>query len=372
MNTTAVARPIARQGRFGPWLFGPAVDLGLFGGSALFALGLVLALSLLDLRPDGLPEWGWLLFVVVIDVAHVWSTLFRTYLDGDELRRHPWRYALIPLAVYLAGVALYSAGHLVFWRVLAYVALFHFIRQQAGWAAVYRARAGQTGRVDRVIDDAAVYLSTLYPVLHWHVKLGETRFAWFVRGDFVDLSAWAAPLVEPARALWLLALAVYVARQVQLYARSGVLMLGKSVVVFTTAAIWYVGIVATNGDFEFTVTNVIVHGVPYFGLLWAYARARREEAPTRLGSRIAAGGLGAFLSLLVALALFEELAWDKLVWHERGWLFGDGGVTLGSVGLALIVPLLSLPQATHYVLDGFIWRRGDTRSRPAQRAALGF
>jgi hypothetical protein len=40
--------------------------------------------------------------------------------------------------------------------------------------------------------------------------------------------------------------------------------------------------------------------------------------------------------------------------------------------LALLVPLLALPQATHYVLDGMLWRRGDTRRLPAQRRALGF
>ncbi|MEO6979448.1 MAG: hypothetical protein ABI113_13750 [Mucilaginibacter sp.] len=27
-----------------------------------------------------------------------------------------------------------------------------------------------------------------------------------------------------------------------------------------------------------------------------------------------------------------------------------------SIVLALVVPLLALPQSTHYVLDGFIWR----------------
>ena len=44
----------------------------------------------------------------------------------------------------------------------------------------------------------------------------------------------------------------------------------------------------------------------------------------------------------------------------------------GAIALALVVPLLTVPQGTHYVLDGLIWRRGDTRTRPSQRAALGF
>ena len=51
---------------------------------------------------------------------------------------------------------------------------------------------------------------------------------------------------------------------------------------------------------------------------------------------------------------------------------GAGHVDLGAIALALVVPLLTVPQGTHYVLDGLIWRRGDTRTRPSQRAALGF
>jgi hypothetical protein len=318
-----------------------------------------------------LPEWGWLGLVVAIDVAHVWSTLFRTYLDGDELRANKLRYFGVPLAAYAIGVGLYLHGSLTFWRVLAYAALFHFVRQQVGWVAVYRARAGQTGRLDRVLDDATVYAATLYPVLHWHVRLAETRFAWFVQGDFVDLSAAAATVLPAARGIWAALLVSFAIRQVVVAAKTGVLHSGKIVVVATTAAVWWVGIVGTNNDYDFTVTNVIVHGVPYFGLLWAYARERQRDAPRALGSQIAASGVAVFFGILLLIAFVEEMAWDKLVWHDRSWLFG-GGVTLQHAALAFVVPLLALPQATHYLLDGFLWRRGETRRLRAQRAALGF
>ena len=35
-----------------------------------------------------LPLWVWAVVIVGIDVSHVWSTLFRTYLDPQEFRRH--------------------------------------------------------------------------------------------------------------------------------------------------------------------------------------------------------------------------------------------------------------------------------------------
>lgn len=356
--------------QLGPWLWSPTRDLAVFGGSALVAAALVLAGPSLGLTGE-LGDWGWLVLVVGIDVAHVWSTIFRTYLDGEELRAHPLRYALVPVLGWAAGAALHLAfGAAGFWRVLAYLALFHFVRQQVGWVALYRAKDRAAARADAWIDGAAVYLATLYPVTHWHAHLASTRFSWFVHGDFVDVSRWALAALPAVRVAWLAALATFALRQLVRSWREGRFVVGKAVVVASTALVWWLGIVATNDDARFTVSNVIVHGVPYAALLWAYARARAAERPGGVVAIVAQGGVTAFFALLVALALAEELLWDRWVWHDRPWLFGHG-TELGPTALALLVPLLAAPQATHYLLDGWLWRRGETRARPAQRAAIG-
>ncbi len=366
------------SGRYGGWFWSPALDLAVFGGSAVFALGLVLGRHLLGAAAE-LPEWGFLLLIVGIDVAHVYSTLFRTYLDAAELRAHPYHYALVPLLGYVLGVSAYQASAALFWSALAYLALFHFVRQAAGWVAVYRARSGRGGLFERVIDDAAIYSATLYPALVWHHELASKNFHWFVAGDFVPLPV-GESFVAVAKAAWLGALAAFFGREAWRFVRGQPLLIGRLVVVITTALSWYVGIVITNSDFDFTVTNVIVHGVPYIALLWAYARATRRAIPdggqaasgrrTLAGDIVAAGG-AAFGLVLLFLAFAEELFWDRLVWHDRAWLFGDG-VTLGAGALSWVVPLLALPQLTHYSLDAFLWRRSETRRLPAQRAALGF
>jgi hypothetical protein len=66
-----------------------------------------------------------------------------------------------------------------------------------------------------------------------------------------------------------------------------------------------------------------------------------------------------FVGLLWLLAYVEELVWDRGVWHQRSWLFGPAW-DLQSLDVYL-VPLLAVPQITHYVLDGFIWRRRTSR-----------
>jgi hypothetical protein len=65
----------------------------------------------------------------------------------------------------------------------------------------------------------------------------------------------------------------------------------------------------------------------------------------------------AFVGLTVLLAYLEEGAWDLLVWREHASLFGGWRLPeLPRELLTLLVPLLILPQATHYVLDAWIWK----------------
>ena len=44
------------------------------------------------------------------------------------------------------------------------------------------------------------------------------------------------------------------------------------------------------------------------------------------------------------------------LWHERAGVFPGPELAVGADSLALVVPLLALPQATHYLLDAWIWR----------------
>lgn len=348
------AAPVDR----GPWIFGRGVDLAVFGGTACVALALVALAPTLGVPAGGdAPTWTWIVGVLLVDVAHVWSTALVTYLDPVERRRWPGRYTLVPIAAFAAGVLAYQLGPDVFWRGLAYVAVFHFVRQQYGWVRLYRARSGQPAedRWGGLVDGAMIYAATLYPLWCWHAALPRA-FSWMRDGDFATgLPAWT---VAPATALYVLIATAYLVVAVR-DARAGRTVWGKHVVVMTTAACWYVGIVATNTDYAFTVTNVFIHGVPYLCLVWLYARvtaARDPGTAAGLGARIVRWGLGAMLGLLWVVAYAEELLWHRGVWHEHERLFG-GALALGPE--ALLVPLLATPQLTHYLVDAFLWRRRD-------------
>ncbi|QDU93891.1 hypothetical protein [Lignipirellula cremea] len=366
--SSSIATPTG-QGRWGPWLFSAPVDLLAFLGSAVLALMLLAYGGWAGLLHEASPEWTWVPLVLLIDVAHVYATGFRVYFDRQELARRPLLYGGGPLLCYVLGVALYSESDLLFWRVLAYLAVFHFIRQQYGWVALYRARAGERDGWGKRIDSGAIYAATLYPLLYWHAHLPR-QFAWFVDGDFGQLPALLSRLAFP---FYVAVLTAYAIRSV-LQWRRGRPQLGKDIVVATTVVCWYVGIVSFNSDYAFTVTNIIIHGVPYMVLVfwfWQFKPAPSQTSQLSLPAADRAAperrswwpALVMFVATIWLLAYAEELLWDWTILRERPWLFGPGFRTPDGWQL-WIAPLLAVPQATHYLLDGFIWRR---RSNPDMR-----
>ena len=62
--------------------------------------------------------------------------------------------------------------------------------------------------------------------------------------------------------------------------------------------------------------------------------------------------------MLLVLAYFEETLWDVFVWQEHSAVFSGLALpfTIPEGMLHLLVPLLTVPQATHYVLDAWIWK----------------
>ena len=264
----------------------------------------------------------------------------------------------VPAAAFLSGVVLYTVAPLYFWRVLAYAAVIHFVRQQYGFMALYKYRMNECSRFERVIDKWLLYLSTLYPLAYWHTHLPR-KFVWFVEGDFLSVSA--LRLSRGVGILYLALIVFYVFKEMLGAIRGQPFNPGKNLVLLTTAFTWYVGIVYYNSDYSFTVTNVVSHGVPYFGLIWIYCRRKwgLQQRNSWLHSISQPKWIGAFIGILIFLAFLEEWIWDVFVWREHIAVFGvwNRFVSLeASAGLSLLVPLLAVPQATHYVLDAFIWK----------------
>jgi hypothetical protein len=334
-----------------PWLRSPRYD-GWFILAPPFLALLVVALLPASYRQSAeLPLLVWVGVVLLIDVAHVYGTLFQTYFDPVQRQQRRTLLWVVPVACYAGGVALHAAGGLVFWRALTYLAVFHFVRQQYGFMRLYaRHEALVAGAW---LSTALIYAATLYPLLYWHLSTPR-NFNWFIDGDFVQYD-W--PLGRHlATGLYLALLFAYISREVWLYRRFHTFNMPRNLLLGGTALSWYAGIVLFNGDLAFTLLNVVSHGVPYLALVWS----RRPAGTRGRGWWARPYGLLLFLGAIGLFAFLEEGLWDGLVWREHGTVFSWFQV-LPPIAeptlLMWLVPLLALPQSTHYVLDGFIWRR---------------
>jgi hypothetical protein len=134
----------------------------------------------------------------------------------------------------------------------------------------------------------------------------------------------------------------------------------KNLIIGGTIVSWYFGIVHFNSDLIFTALNVLSHGIPYMALIWLYESRKEERASNHpFALFFTTYGWILFLGFLALLAFIEEGLWDSMVWKEHGSLFSIFSFLPfleDKTWLAFLIPTLSLPQLTHYILDGYIWR----------------
>ena len=205
----------------------------------------------------------------------------------------------------LLGVALYSEGEHFFWARLAYLAALP-LRAAAVLVggALPRAR-GRARRLGHILGAAAVYMATAYPLIYWHANLPR-HFGWFLDGDFAALppppSASRGPSTASRSARTPRALCT--ARDKRRHQPR------KDIVVATTAACWYAGIVAYTGlrlhrHEPSSSTASLLRAVT-----GTRARGARRPRPRAATACSRAAPL-VFLATLLLLAYAEELLWDK-------------------------------------------------------------
>lgn len=342
-----------------PWIHSQTLD------SVFILLPPFITLLIVAILPehyksgDIMPALAWVGLVLLVDVAHVYSTLYRTYFDKEMQLQHQNLLINIPLLAFIGSVLVYSISAMAFWRIMAYIAVFHFIRQQYGFLRLY-SRKENTSKYNRLIDGIAIYAATIYPILYWHLS-GQRNFDWFVQGDFYYFKS--DMLLYASTALYVAVCITYVIKEAVYSLKNNTFNLPKNMVVAGTWLSWYFGIVYFNGDIAFTALNVLSHGIPYMALIWVYGKRKTNKQPQQAGSFLRAVfssyGIVIFLLVIFGLSYLEEGIWDAMVWNDHRQVFSAFYFLphiKSSTILAIVVPLLTLPQLTHYIIDGFIWK----------------
>ena len=291
----------------------------------------------------------WLFLIVFVDVAHVYSTLFKTYFVKEEFKRRKLLYLGVPAISLVLGILLFQFGSLTFWSVLALVAVFHFIRQQYGFMRIY-SRFEPKG-FGKKLDGLIIYSATIYPMIFWFFT--PRKFTWFVENEFNWMQN-LPNLLPVFTGIYLFIVLVYLVKTVYEIIQFKTFNIPKNAVIIGTFLSWYFGIVYFNSDLIFTFLNVISHGIPYISLIYIREIKQKDRNYLKnLSVYQSSFGILLFVLILFSIAFFEEFLWEILVWKEN---ISVSNISLSENWQMLLVPLLTVPQLTHYLLDGFIWR----------------
>jgi hypothetical protein len=361
------------------WLFSKKIDLWVLFAPVwcVWVIAFSLPVGIVEMP---LPLWMWVLIVLCIDVSHVWSTIYRTYWDKDEWTRHRKLLIFAPLVCLGGALAVANTSLTVYWHMMEYMALFHFIKQQYGFFALYSAKLGahRPKRKKFLQDKQIIYFSMLYPVLYWHLN-SDTFFGWFSDGDFFYLGVifdWLGVrgqtdiLYTGASVIYWGVMAAWLLEEVWTHRREHLtLPKGKILWLLTTGINWYLGIVYFASELVFSMTNMVAHGIPYLVLIFFYVERKKrllpdgiQSVPSVFNTRKLALNISVMFGVVLLISAVEEYFWDMFINRNKGEVFENilayPTQPLDDMGVltACVIAVLSLPQLTHYVLDGFIWK----------------
>jgi len=300
--------------------------------------------------------YTWLFLIVGVDVAHVYASLFKTYLNKTNYTQNKHLYLLIPFVCFFVSVAAYLLGAQFFWSFLAYVAVYHFVRQQYGFMRLY-SRNKEKSKRNIYFDNLIIYNATLFPMAYWFLTPNRT-FNWFVENEFLQIKA--PKISEVLHVIYFIIFAVYIATVLYKFLRSTYFNIPKNLLIIGTYLSWYLGIVYFNNELIFTAFNVISHGIPYMALIFFKEVSTAKNEHGKLQKYLNKQTLLTFMIFLLVIAFIEEYIWEVTVWEENFSL--QPSLYFPEAWHFIWVPLLALPQLTHYVLDGFIWKSKKDRS----------
>jgi hypothetical protein len=294
-------------------------------------------------------------FIHVVIYAHLFLVFFRSHLNPGIFRLYPFRFLVVPLAlfaaVYTSTWALVVIGVIgVWWDV------YHSALQTFGIGRIYDLRAGNDLTAGRRLDQLMNLLLYAGPILGGaSLALHMQAFSNFAEVESAFFTSIPARAEAHARWLTLGVFAVgipfsiyYVWRYWQLQRQGYRVSLQKAslygVVAVVSIACW-----GFNSFGEAFFVMNFFHALQYFFIVWHMEGSNLEA---RFGlSRLAYGRY-------LALGLFVAIGIGYGIWSTGAWPWPE--LQPSRRGLAATLLTVSI---LHFWYDGFIWsvRRGQVR-----------
>jgi hypothetical protein len=275
----------------------------------------------------------------VIDSGHVYTTMWRTWLHGEEVKTKS-SYWIFPIFFCVVFSAWFYFELPYLWAFVVYSTLYHHVRQVYGISKWYQKL---NRRADR-FSDYAVYFFAYFPMVIYHFRPEAIANYYSEK----DLFLYPLPALRDALLFVYLAGSFFwIYREYDLW-KKGTKEVNRLLSIAAPAVIYaYCFLVGT------TITQILfpllfLHGITYFGVM--------ELSLKRTQKRFSREYV-AIMTVLVTAVIFglsESWVEENLVGRIPGErpLFNS-----------LIVGLSLTPLFCHYAFDAIIWRKDHREAR---------
>lgn len=284
--------------------------------------------------------------LVLVDNGHVYTTLWRTYLNKKELLNHRY-YLTFPLTCFLLIIACTQAALQWFWVFVVYFTLYHNLRQLYGF---YRWYGSLHQFKDRVLN-FLFYAICLCPVFIFHTAKPRVGFNYYHSGDSLNFEN--AFLNQIAWRIYFLLSLFFVLYVGFLIFRRKTPAWPMFLFMLTSFVLYGLAFIPARTSLEIIGPLAFSHGISYFGAiaLSMYRLSFQQKDWPRFSRLFFEYGIVGISALVIITAIVFGVADD--LFQER---FVDEETNNISLLGSLFIAFWITPLFSHYYFDSKLWR----------------
>lgn len=275
-----------------------------------------------------------LIAVAVLDAGHVYTTIWRTYLQANE-RSRTYVYLLMPIGFFVLFFSWVHFKWVYLGAFVTYVTAFHNIRQLLGISRWYQKLNKQWSR----ISDIFLYLSCVFPFLIFHFRSNIPNPQQYVQSE---LFLYPHPQIHQIL-LGIYGFLILVWVGFEAYRLFKYKDLTRTLSVFFAGVFYGFALIKGQTLAQILFPLIVSHGVSYLALM--------DFSMRRINPLIYKGVLPIIL-LVITTAFFGGFKY----WLEKVLLPGQPWQ-------AFFIAVILTPLFCHYAIDGFLWKRTHPDSK---------
>lgn len=280
----------------------------------------------------------------LLDAGHVYTTIWRTWLDSEERRRYK-EYLWVPLITFVVIVGWISLGIPFLWVALAYFTIFHNYRQFFGFTKWYEKLNQRRCRFSGFMVQAVCLL----PFLLFHFRSGVAM------GYMTDKDLLVTPMPEVLKIglyIYGILLVAWIALEFDLIFRQKILEPNRFLSILIPAILYGHGFLRGHIFVDIVYPLLVAHAISYFA---AMSLSLERLKPQKYS----------FLSALKLILLTAGFFGTLDYFYESMNVVPDANYLKANfpLGSAVIIGVFLTPLICHYVFDAWLWRHSHPNAK---------